>query len=216
MSKATLLALAAQIKQAVIENENTAERVGALFEKIIEDMYLLFSDSSGSGGSGSTSNYENLINKPSINLVELVGNKTAEELGLASADAVGRLTAKFAIKSDTINTDFDILIFNLANSDGDNLINVTESNAFPLTLSGVANFECKVVNCVVINSTGDGSSKNPGQDITITLPTGYQVYGWKVSNGMTFTTIAPGKSGEFNFLFIPTSKTIRILGEVLV
>lgn len=35
-----------------------------------------------SGGSGGTSDYNNLNNKPSINLVELVGNKTLEELGI--------------------------------------------------------------------------------------------------------------------------------------
>lgn len=32
--------------------------------------------------SGGTSNYEELNNKPSINSVELVGNKTLEELGI--------------------------------------------------------------------------------------------------------------------------------------
>lgn len=35
-----------------------------------------------SGGSGGTSDYNNLYNKPSINLVELVGNKTLDELGI--------------------------------------------------------------------------------------------------------------------------------------
>lgn len=39
-----------------------------------------------SGGSGGTSNYNDLTNKPSIDNVELVGNKTAEALGLTSLD----------------------------------------------------------------------------------------------------------------------------------
>lgn len=38
------------------------------------------------GGSGGTSDYSELSNKPSINSVTLSGNKTAEDLGLASAD----------------------------------------------------------------------------------------------------------------------------------
>lgn len=40
----------------------------------------------GGGGGGGTNNYPTLNNKPSINDVELVGNKTSEELGLASAE----------------------------------------------------------------------------------------------------------------------------------
>jgi len=39
----------------------------------------------GGGGGGGTSDYLDLDNKPSINNVELLGNKTAAELGLAAA-----------------------------------------------------------------------------------------------------------------------------------
>lgn len=46
----------------------------------------------GGGGSG-TSDYPELDNKPSINGVELVGNKTSEELGLASANYVDKKVA---------------------------------------------------------------------------------------------------------------------------
>lgn len=42
----------------------------------------------GSGGGGGTSDYIELDNKPSINNVELVGNKTASDLGLASASDI--------------------------------------------------------------------------------------------------------------------------------
>ena len=41
----------------------------------------------GSGGGG-TSDYDDLTNKPSINNVELIGNKTASDLGLASASDI--------------------------------------------------------------------------------------------------------------------------------
>lgn len=45
---------------------------------------------SASGGSG-TDNYNDLRNKPSINGVPLVGNKTGEELGLASAEELAKI-----------------------------------------------------------------------------------------------------------------------------
>ena len=42
----------------------------------------------GGGGGGGTSDYLDLENKPSINNVELTGNKTAAELGLAAASDI--------------------------------------------------------------------------------------------------------------------------------
>lgn len=42
----------------------------------------------GGGGGGGTSNYLDLDNKPSINNIELIGNKTASDLGLASASDI--------------------------------------------------------------------------------------------------------------------------------
>lgn len=41
------------------------------------------------GGGGGTSNYNDLSNKPSINNVELVGNKTLEALGIEQLDVLG-------------------------------------------------------------------------------------------------------------------------------
>ncbi len=41
------------------------------------------------------SNYESLQDKPQINDVELSGNKTADELGLATKEAVEELERKF-------------------------------------------------------------------------------------------------------------------------
>lgn len=40
----------------------------------------------GSSNIGGTSNYEDLVNKPTIESVELVGNKTFIDLGLDSID----------------------------------------------------------------------------------------------------------------------------------
>jgi hypothetical protein len=44
--------------------------------------------SEGGSGSGGTSNYNQLTNKPQINHVELSGNKTAAQLGLMASDGV--------------------------------------------------------------------------------------------------------------------------------
>ena len=41
---------------------------------------------SGGGGTGGTSNYPDLANKPQINGVELVGNKTSEDLGIVGEE----------------------------------------------------------------------------------------------------------------------------------
>lgn len=107
---------------------------------------------------------------------------------------------------EKIDTEHDIRLFDLVETEGGIAIG-TEATSYALTLSTETdNFTTRTVNCIVNNKTE--------RDITVTLPT--VLRGWKITNGMTFTTIAPGKSGEFNFLFIPASKTIRILGEVLV
>lgn len=45
----------------------------------------------GSGGSGGTSDYNSLFNQPKINGVTLTGNKTAEDLGLATSSEVNAL-----------------------------------------------------------------------------------------------------------------------------
>ena len=47
-------------------------------------------------GGGGTTNYNNLGNKPQINGVELVGNKTSEELGLANKSDVPVVPTKIS------------------------------------------------------------------------------------------------------------------------
>ena len=48
---------------------------------------------------GGTSNYNNLANKPQINGVELVGNKTAEELGIKQGVTEEVLTQALAAET---------------------------------------------------------------------------------------------------------------------
>ena len=63
----------------------------------VEDLRMTIDDVFANGGGGTTSDYNELENKPKINNVTLSGNKTSENLGLASASD---LNAK-ADKSDT-------------------------------------------------------------------------------------------------------------------
>lgn len=45
-------------------------------------------ESGGGGGGGGTDNYNNLSNKPSINDIQLAGNKTAEQLKLVDLKGI--------------------------------------------------------------------------------------------------------------------------------
>ena len=66
----------------------------------------------GSEGGGGTSNYNDLINKPSINSVTLQGNKTASQLGFAEVATSGSyndLTNKPTIPAAPVNSDAEIL-----------------------------------------------------------------------------------------------------------
>ena len=51
----------------------------------LEQIIALYGGTGGSGGSGTT-NYNALLNKPSINGVDLVGNKTLTDLGITNYD----------------------------------------------------------------------------------------------------------------------------------
>lgn len=49
----------------------------------------------GDKGEPGTTNYNDLENKPKINGIELVGNKTSEELGLASKEFVKEFVKEY-------------------------------------------------------------------------------------------------------------------------
>ena len=64
----------------------------------------------GSEGGGGTTNYNDLINKPSINSVTLQGNKTASQLGFANVATSGSyddLTNKPSIPAAQVNSDWN-------------------------------------------------------------------------------------------------------------
>ena len=57
---------------------------------------------SGGGGGGSTSNYNQLSNKPQINGVELTGNKSSSDLGISGVNFTD-VTSKIASGIDISN-----------------------------------------------------------------------------------------------------------------
>lgn len=64
------------------------------------DQWCLFSSGGGGGGSGGTTNYNQLSNKPKINNVELSGNKTLENFGIASSEDLTDLSNAIDAKQD--------------------------------------------------------------------------------------------------------------------
>lgn len=82
------------------------------YEPYVDDvdtrLKSLESGSGGSGGTAGTTNYELLNNKPSINNVELSGNKTTSDLGITAesigADAAGSASAALSNAKDYTDT----------------------------------------------------------------------------------------------------------------
>ncbi len=96
---------------------------------------MLVGDANNQGGSGGTSNYNDLSNKPSIDNVELVGNKTAEALGLTSLDTfteevstINNLIKNNRKSIDTLSSQFDTINKEKVDIDLSNA-NVGKSNA---------------------------------------------------------------------------------------
>lgn len=69
---------------------------------------ITISSTGGGGGTGGTSDYNELTNKPQINSVELTGNKTLDDLDIQRKfNAVNPLNFNLATQSDLVNTTFD-------------------------------------------------------------------------------------------------------------
>lgn len=84
----------------------TESEIGAV--KVDNESIIIDEDGTihavGGGGEGGTSNYNSLVNKPSINGVELSGNKTLEDLGIGSSipeDGVLKLNSIVLIDKST-------------------------------------------------------------------------------------------------------------------
>ena len=72
----------------------------------------------GSGGSGGTTNYNALLNKPSINGIDLVGNKTLVDLKLLYEEEITTASNSWSIQHN-LNTEWHKLFINIIDSDND-------------------------------------------------------------------------------------------------
>ena len=81
----------------------------------LEQIIALYGGSGGSGGSGTT-NYNALLNKPSINGVDLVGNKTLIDLKLLYEDEITTASNSWSIQHN-LNTEWYKLFINIIDSD---------------------------------------------------------------------------------------------------
>lgn len=101
-------------KDAKINGVNTISIVAGQNVTIDQIGNTLIINSTGGGGGG-TSNYTELSNKPKINNVELVGNKTTSDLGIVIPDISGKLdTSK--VKNTTSTTAGDVYDVTYINS----------------------------------------------------------------------------------------------------
>ena len=74
-----------EVQDAIPAGGTTSQVMGKLSD---DDYDIGWIDQTGGGGGGGTSNYNDLSNKPQIAGTTLSGNKSLEQLGIASADAV--------------------------------------------------------------------------------------------------------------------------------
>ena len=81
----------------------------------LEHVIALYGGTGGSGGSGTT-NYNALLNKPSINGVDLVGNKTLIDLKLLYEEEITTASNSWSIQHN-LNTEWYKLFINIIDSD---------------------------------------------------------------------------------------------------
>lgn len=97
---------------------------------------------SGGGGGGGTSSYPDLTDKPQINGVTLIGNKTSANLSLANAPTV--LSQTLSVDSGTGKTPTTVTFSGLPAS-GNNLIDFFTSNGINYTAITIGNSGSSVV-----------------------------------------------------------------------
>ena len=94
------------------------EKVIAGQESPISHLEKIIALYGGSGGSGGTNNYNALLNKPSINGVDLVGNKTLIDLKLLYEEEITIPSNSWSIQHN-LNTEWHKLFINIIDSDND-------------------------------------------------------------------------------------------------
>ena len=80
----------------------------------LEKIIALYGGGSGSG----TNNYNALLNKPSINGIDLIGNKTLADLKLLYEEEITTPSNIWSIQHN-LNTEWNSLFINIIDSDND-------------------------------------------------------------------------------------------------
>lgn len=112
---------------------------------------------SGGGGTGGTSNYPDLANKPQINGVELVGNKTSEDLGIEPGVTEEVLTQALAAEAASREKQDDLLQGEIEGKIA--AANILAGENIEVSQEG---------NNVTISSTVEGKTYTAGTNIEIT------------------------------------------------
>ena len=112
---------------------------------------------SGGGGTGGTSNYPDLANKPQINGVELVGNKTSEDLGIEEGVTEEVLTQALAAEAASREKQDELLQGEIEGKIA--AANILAGENIEVSQEG---------NNVTISSTAEGKTYTAGSNIEIT------------------------------------------------
>ena len=101
-----------------IEPVTHLEKVVAGQESPVTHLEKIIALYGGGSGSGGTTNYNALLNKPSINGVTLTGNKTLKQLGLLYEEEITTASNSWNIQHN-LNTEWHKLFINIIDSDDD-------------------------------------------------------------------------------------------------
>lgn len=155
------------------------QRLEILYQMVDE----LEASGGGGGGGGGTTNYNDLSNKPSIEGQQLVGNKTASDLGLATTSQLNRkvdkeegsslMTAAQATKLEGIQAGAEVNVqadWNQTNSNADDYIKNKPTIPTPITVDQTYNATsanaqsgkavAQAISTKVDKETGKGLSTN--------------------------------------------------------
>lgn len=121
---------------------------------------MLKGEKGDTGEAGTSGNYSQLTNKPSINGVTLTGNMTSDALGVASVSLIDSVTEDLSDLSDNVYTKSEVYT-------------KTESDAKYLILNNIKVKQLTITNSSTPISAGGGWNPNGN----LGLPTGSVVLG---------------------------------------
>lgn len=159
--------------------------------------WVLESISGGGGGGGGTTNYNALTNKPSINSVELSGNKTLSDLGIQSAiDSSHKLSADLVTNGTTNKFNMQADWTQADNTSGDFIKNkptlgtaaATDATAYATAAQGT-----KADSAIQSAGTGlskSGTTLNHSNSVTAKTTQGFAQIAYDAQGHITGSTAA--------------------------